>query len=121
MGARLLFAVLVLLAVYVGCHHRPGLPAIKDAGALRIDCLDLYYMDGSDNIPANKWPRAIDSLYPISVLRQPDHIEILIKRKLGVEARGYWICRDPDAKPESSVYKLSKTRDSGVYQFDLFK
>jgi hypothetical protein len=117
MDVRSFFAVLLLLGVCAGCN-RSALPTVKDAGALRIACLDLHYMDGPDNIPANKWPDAINSLFPTRVLRFPDHIEILLTERSSTDLRGYWVCRNPDADPEPTVFKLSPTPDKGIYQFE---
>jgi hypothetical protein len=118
-GVRFLFTAIFIIGLYAGCNHS-GLPTIKNAEALRSGCLDLFYLDGPDNILANRWPQAVNALHPISVVRSPDHIEILIKRKSGVEACGYWVCRDPDVEPESRVYRLTKTNHEGIYQFELF-
>jgi hypothetical protein len=53
------------------------------------------------------------------VLRFTDHVEILMTDKSATEGRGYWICRDPDAEPESKTFKLSPTPDKGIYQFEF--
>lgn len=118
MGVRFLFAVILAIGLYAGCNHS-GLPAIQDVEAFRSGCLDLFYLDGPDHILANKWPKAVNDLYPISVTCFSNHIEILIRQKAGVEAGGYWVCRDPDAEPKSQVYQLTRTSHKGIYQFDL--
>lgn len=109
---------MLVIGLYAGCHQS-GLPPIKNVEAFRSGCLDLFYLDGPDNILANKWPKAVNELYPISVTRFSDHLEILIRQNREIEACGYWVCRDPDAEPESQKYKLTKTNHKGIYQFAL--
>jgi hypothetical protein len=115
---RLILALLAGSVLLAACHRDPFRP-IEDGEGLRQDCASLLERFPVGQIPSAQWPKSIQALKPIEVMREQENIRIWVYRKSGEFAGGYCVYTNALSSPSTKGVWVEKTKQKGVYKFRM--
>jgi hypothetical protein len=113
-----IFAAAGLSLFLVACN-RGDLPKLEKGEALRADCAILLNKYPEGEIPKAAWPRSVNDLKSIRVVREKDGIRIFTFEKNGRYTGGYCVFSDPQFAPSTQGVWIRKTEFKGIYQFRM--
>jgi hypothetical protein len=118
---RLFRSILALLAggVLLAACHRDPFVQVEDGETLLRDCAPLLERFPAGQIQSVQWPKSVQALKPIEVVREQENIRIWVYRKQGEFAGGYCIYTNALSSPSTKGVWVEKTKQKGVYKFRM--
>ncbi len=115
-----IFAVLMAGMLLLACRKKEDFPAIADGKLLQKDCAHLLAQPADGEIPRSQWPKSIQALKPLHVIKHQNDIQILTYQQPGKMVGGYYVYADPQFSPSTQGVWIQKTGTKGIYIFKRY-
>jgi hypothetical protein len=110
-----LFAILMLAS----CGRSP-ITKVENGNALRADCVRLLNDMPLGDIEPKQWPRSIQDLKPVRVVREENDIKIWTAQHTPQGSTGYYVFPNVQLSPPTKGIWIEKTEFQGIFIFKSY-